>query len=171
LKVLALRDNDVVILKGSCHCRAVRFSVKSETPYPYLWCYCSICRKTDGGGGYAINLMGLADTLKVKGQRHLGVYRAKLSSRAKTRSPGKRYFCKRCASALWVWDRRWKASVYPFASAIDTKLPVPKERQHMFLDSKPSWVEVPRGPRDKRFAQYPREAIIDWHRKRDLARW
>ena len=43
-----VRHNDVVVLKGSCHCRAVRFSVQSETPYPYLWCYCSICRKTDG---------------------------------------------------------------------------------------------------------------------------
>jgi hypothetical protein len=159
-----------VLLKGSCHCRAVRFSVRSETPYPYLWCYCSICRKTGGGGGYVINIMGLAETLKVEGRRNLGFYRAKLSARAKTRSPGKRFFCKRCASVLWVWDPRWKEWIYPFASAIDTKLPVPKERQHIFLESKPSWVEVPKGPREKRFAQYPREAIIDWHRTRGLLR-
>ena len=42
-----------MLLKGSCHCGAVRFSVQSETPYPYMYCYCSICRKTAGGGGYA----------------------------------------------------------------------------------------------------------------------
>ena len=57
-----------MLLKGSCHCGAVRFSLRSETPYPYMWCYCSICRKTAGGGGYAINIMGRADTLKVKGK-------------------------------------------------------------------------------------------------------
>jgi len=159
-----------VKLKGSCHCGAVRFSFRSETPYPYLWCYCSICRKTAGGGGYAINIMGIASSLEVEGRRHLGVYRAKLSPRAKTRSPGKRYFCRRCASVLWVQDRRWKDWIYPFASAIDTKLPMPKQRQHIFLESKPAWVEVPRGTGHKRFASYPREAIIDWHTRRGLAR-
>jgi hypothetical protein len=148
-------------LKGSCHCRAVRFSLESETPYPYLWCYCSICRKTAGGGGYAINLMGLAKTLKVTGSRNLAVYRP---------MQGKRYFCRKCGSALWVWDRRWKDWVYPFASAIDTGLPAPRERQHIFLESKPTWVEVPKGRRDKRFKRYPREAIIDWHRRRELRR-
>ena len=43
-------------LEGSCHCQAVRFSVESHEPYPFMRCYCSICRKTAGGGGYAINL-------------------------------------------------------------------------------------------------------------------
>jgi hypothetical protein len=55
-------------LEGSCRCGAVSFSVDSHTPYPYQRCYCSICRKS-AGGGYAINIMGLADTLKVKGSR------------------------------------------------------------------------------------------------------
>jgi hypothetical protein len=26
------------------------------SPVPFLHCHCSICRKTAGGGGYAINL-------------------------------------------------------------------------------------------------------------------
>ena len=42
-------------LEGSCHCAAVRFSVESHQPVPYLRCYCSICRKTAGTGGFAIN--------------------------------------------------------------------------------------------------------------------
>ena len=50
---------------GSCRCGAVRFSVASHTPYPYQLCYCSICRKTAGGGGFAINIMGDARTLAV----------------------------------------------------------------------------------------------------------
>ncbi len=49
-----------MLLEGSCHCGAVKFSVESYTPYPYMRCYCSICRKTAGGGGYTINIMGQA---------------------------------------------------------------------------------------------------------------
>lgn len=60
-------------LKGSCHCGAVTFSLESHTPYPYMPCYCSICRKTQGGGGFAINIMGEAQTLKVKGTRNLSI--------------------------------------------------------------------------------------------------
>jgi hypothetical protein len=150
-----------MLLKGSCHCGAVRFSLESQTPYPYLHCYCSICRKTAGGGGYAINIMGKADTLRKRGRTR--IYRA-------MRGGGERHFCPRCGSALWVWDKRWPEWIYPFASAIDTPLPRPKERQHVLLDSKAGWVPVPEGPREKRFRSFPREAIIDWHRKRGLLR-
>ena len=123
-------------LKGSCHCGAVRFSLESETPYPYMWCYCTICRKTAGGGGYAINIMGQAGTLKSKGRTK--VYRA-------TRGGGERHFCGKCAAALWLWDKRWPEWIYPFASAIDTPLPKPKERQLIFLDSKPGWAQLAEG--------------------------
>jgi hypothetical protein len=150
-----------MLLKGSCHCGAVRFSVQSETPYPYQACYCSICRKTAGGGGYAINIMGKADTLKVKGRTR--VYRA-------ARGGAQRHFCPKCGSALWIWDRRWAESVYPFPSAIDTPLPVPQERQHIMLDYKANWVAVPKGRRDKCFRGYPVESIADWHAKRGLNR-
>ena len=91
-----------MLLKGSCHCRRVRFSLRSETPSPYLWCYCSICRKTAGGGGYAINIMGLAKTLRVEGRVHVATYRARVTPRAKHRSEARRHFCKHCGSALWA---------------------------------------------------------------------
>ena len=149
------------MLEGSCHCGAVRFSVESETPFPYLYCYCSICRKTAGGGGYAINLMGKAETLKSKGRTK--IYRA-------MRGGAQRHFCPKCGSALWVWDRRWAQWIYPFASAIDSKLPVPKERQHIMLGSKANWVSVPKGRNERPFREYPKEAIIDWHRRRGLLR-
>ena len=47
-------------LKGSCHCGAVKFEVDSKTPHPFMHCYCTICRKTQGGGGYTINIMVIA---------------------------------------------------------------------------------------------------------------
>jgi hypothetical protein len=148
-------------LKGSCHCGAVRFSLDSETPYPYQSCYCSICRKTAGGGGYAINIMGNTATFKSKGRTR--IYRA-------TRGGPQRHFCPKCGSALWLWDRRWRDWIYPFASAIDTPLPMPKENFHVGLAWKAPWVRVPRGPREKRFREFSRESIIDWHRKRGLTR-
>ena len=156
-------------LEGSCHCGAVRFSVKSHTPQPYMHCYCSICRKTAGGGGYAINIMGEARTLKVTGRQHLGIYRAKLPADGKTvHSPARRHFCKRCGSALFISDPRWPQWVYPHASAIDTPLPKPKELAHIMLDSKASWVAVPAGKRHGRFADYPDQSIEDWHKTRGL---
>ena len=76
-----MSDQSVVLLEGSCHCGSVRFRVESSTPYPYQACYCSICRKTAGGGGYAINLGADASTLEVEGRENLSVYNAKLYDR------------------------------------------------------------------------------------------
>jgi hypothetical protein len=155
-------------LEGSCHCRAVRFSVESHTPYPFNLCYCSICRKTAGGGGYAINLMGEAKSLKVTGRRHLAVYRAHMNG---GRSDARRHFCKKCGSHLWLWDPSWPDLVHPLASAVDTKLPKAPERVHLMLGSKASWVPVlPVSRKDKRFKEYPAESIEGWHKKRGLYR-
>src|SRR5690242_8244708 len=109
-------------LKGSCHCGVIRFSLNSHTPYPFMRCYCSICRKTGGGGGYAINVMGEADTLKVDGTEHIGTYQARIPDSKGTirRSSAQRHFCRECGSALYIRDRRWPHWVYPMASAIDT---------------------------------------------------
>src|ERR1051326_3557931 len=100
-------------LEGSCRCGAVRFSLDSHTPHPYQRCYCTICRKTAGGGGYAINLMGVADTLEVTGEAALGVYRALLEEPGDDgvcrlqASSARRHFCERCGSALWLFDPTW----------------------------------------------------------------
>jgi hypothetical protein len=153
-------------LRGSCHCGAVRFSLESAHPYPFNLCYCSICRKTAGGGGFAINLGGSSETLSVKGKRNLRVYRAMIG---RQRSPARRHFCGRCGSHLWLWDPRWPELIHPLASAIDTRLPVPPERTHLLLDSKASWVQVRSDPRDKRFRGYPDESIAEWHERLGLA--
>ena len=59
-------------LEGSCRCGAVTFSCDSHAPVPYQLCYCTICCKTAGGGGYAINLSAVSSTLKVEGARSPG---------------------------------------------------------------------------------------------------
>lgn len=154
-------------LEGSCRCRAVTFSVASHTPVPYQLCYCSICRKTAGGGGYAINLGALAETLEIKGKRALGVYCAEIEDEdghCQT-STGERNFCKKCASALWLFDPTWPDLLHPFASVIDTELPVPPAKVHLMLRYKAPWVQPQLGRNDARYEEYPELSIADWHRK------
>lgn len=159
-------------LAGSCHCQAVRFGLESKHPYPFNLCYCSICRKTQGGGGYSINLAGDANSLEVQGREHIRIYHAKIADHSGRvhRSPAERHFCSECGSALWLWDSRWPELIHPFASAIDTALPKPPERTHLMLGSKAAWVEVRADPQDKHFDEYPQESIADWHERLGLVR-
>ena len=90
-------------LEGSCHCGAVRFSVESATPYPHQACYCSICRKTAGGGGYAINLGANYRTMEVEGEENTTRYHAKMYDRDDMdTSPAERRFCSLCVFAVRV---------------------------------------------------------------------
>ena len=158
-------------LKGSCHCGKVQFSVQSRQPYPFNLCYCSICRKTAGGGGYAINLGADHESLQVEGADHISVYRVgtPISDTGEIKkNEARRSFCKHCGSALWVWDPRWPELVHPFASAIDTELPTPPQRTHLMLAFKASWVPVHAEPGDSRFDEYPDESLADWHRRLGL---
>ena len=50
-----------MLLEGSCHCGAVHFRLRSRHPYPFNLCYCSICRKTAGGGGFADLVFGVRE--------------------------------------------------------------------------------------------------------------
>lgn len=154
-------------LEGSCHCGAVRFKLRSAHPYPFNRCYCSICRKTQGGGGYAINLSGEAASLKVIGEESISVYQARVGPDGE-KSPAERRFCKRCGSSLWVWDPRWPELIHPFASAIDTDLPAAPEHTHLMLGSKPEWVPLDARPGDLCFEEYPEESIADWHKRLGL---
>lgn len=160
-----------MILEGSCHCGAVSFSLRSAHPCPFNLCYCSICRKTAGGGGFAINLGGESGSLSVQGKENITVYRARLEGAAPhgtEQSPAQRNFCQRCGSALWVWDPRWPELIHPFASAIDTPLPEPPERTHLMLASRAGWATPCLGDNDQCFDAYPEESIAQWHQRLQL---
>ena len=152
-------------LSGSCHCGAVRFSVRAYAPVPYLRCYCSICRKTAGSGGYAVNLGARADTLRIEGQESITVFHATIDGE---QSPAERRFCSPCGSALWVWDPRWPELVHPFAGAIDTPLPEPRRPSTSMLASKANWVRVDARRAEKRDDDYPGQSLEQWHRVRGL---
>lgn len=155
-------------LEGSCRCGAVRFRCDSHTPQPYQRCYCSICRKTAGGGGYAINLGADARTLQVEADGDAKrVFHAEIreDGGACRLSTAERHFCARCATALWLFSPEWPELVHPFASAIDSPLPTPPASVHMMLRFKPSWVEPQVGANDVCFDLYPDESIEAWHRR------
>ena len=157
-------------LEGSCHCGAITFSLRSTTFSPFMHCHCSICRKTAGSGGYAINLGGDATTLKVRGKQHLGLYHAILREpgRRSTRSPAERRFCLKCGSALWLWDPRWPELIHPHASAIDTPLPRPPDVVEAALDFVPAWVDVPKGKGHQHSGEWPAESLAEWHERHGL---
>lgn len=162
-----------MLLEGSCHCGAVTFSLTSAHPYPYQRCYCSICRKTQGGGGYAINLAGDAGSLKVRGRKHITIYHARLKPKGAKRahaSSAERHFCQHCGSGLWLFSPEWPELIHPFASVIDTPLPLPPEHTHLLLNSKAPWVEVDEHAGDLLFDGYPEESIADWHQRLGLER-
>ena len=147
-------------LEGACRCGTVSFTVESHTPYPYQLCYCSVCRKA-GGSGYAINIMGVHDSLQIKGRHTIRVFTAFAGG-------CERSFCAQCATMLWVWDARWPELVHPFASCIDTPLPEPPSRVHILLEDKATWVQPDIRDGDEAFDAYPAQSIEDWHRSRGL---
>ncbi|MGZ3274708.1 MAG: GFA family protein [Caulobacteraceae bacterium] len=158
-------------LSGSCRCGAVRFSCQSHTPVPYQRCYCSICRKTAGGGGYAINLGALSATLKVEdpgGAKRYFHAEIREDDGTCTRSTAERHFCSMCGTALWLYSPEWPELMHPFASAIDSDLPKAPCSTHLMLRFKPAWVEVERGPGDLTFDLYPEHSLEDWHRAHGL---
>ncbi len=160
-----------MFLSGSCHCGIVKFTVDSFHPYPFNHCYCSICRKTAGASGSAVNLSARFETLQVEGEKNIRTYRARLNtskSNQSKQSLAERKFCENCGSALWLWDPRWPELMHPHASIIDTDLPTPPERTHLMLASKASWVQPCIREGDKTFDEYPDESIAEWHERLKL---
>jgi len=150
-----------MLLAGSCFCGVVHFTVESGTPYPYRRCYCARCRKTAGGTGAAANVLAQASTLRVDGAEALTEFAAPDSTRTR--------FCSRCGSALYLPIGAAPDFVYPFASAIDTPLPEPPERVHVFTAEAPAWARPPGSPQDLSVERNTRESISDWHRRHGLS--
>jgi len=159
-----------MLLEGSCHCRTVKFSVHSKTPYPFSQCYCSICRKLNGGGGYSINLMAETSSLKLEGKDSITVYRSAYNDRGVYEEDGlgysRRNFCKHCGTMLWNFNTKYPDWIYIFASAVDTPLPAPPEVRHTMIKHKQGWVKI--SDHHQQFDQYPNESIEEWHKKRNL---
>jgi hypothetical protein len=156
---------------GACYCGAVRFSAESHTPYPYMRCYCSFCRKTSGSGGYGINIMAQAKSLEIEGETNL-LFHHGMEHDPETdelvENQNRRYFCRHCGSPLWAADPRWSEWIYPFASIVNTTLPRPPEVVHIMLDFAVPWIDIPVGEGHRHFKRYPDESILAWHQRHGL---
>ncbi|KAI2837177.1 hypothetical protein CBS11350_8950 [Aspergillus niger] len=156
-------------LEGSCQCGSVEFALESSTPVPYQLCACSICRKVGGYSG-SVNLGGIADSLKIKkGKDLIKKYSAVMARGTPDEKicALERNFCSNCSTMLWLWDHHWPELIHPFASAIDTELPVPDEMVCLMENSKPAWVRWPEGKKQV-YDVYPEDSLEDWHKKHNL---
>jgi hypothetical protein len=153
-------------LSGSCQCGKIQFSLESETPVPFMFCFCSICRKT-GGSAFGCNIMGIRKTLRVRGKAGLVAYHARIREPGKkpVLSGAERWFCSVCGSHLYLTDERWPDGIWPYVSAIDTPLPKPKRPISMMTRFKPSWVPPWLTAHGPRYARYPKLSIADWHER------
>ncbi|THD00026.1 hypothetical protein EYZ11_000478 [Aspergillus tanneri] len=79
-------------------------------------------------------------------------------------SSSERNFCSNCGTMLWLWDRHWPELIHPFASAIDSDLPIPDEMVCIMEGSKPSWVRWPEGEKQV-YKEYPTDSLEEWHKK------
>jgi hypothetical protein len=132
-------------------------------------CYCSICRKTAGGGGFAINLGADANTMKITGKEFISIYHARMEDEdgEVEESKAERHFCSKCGTALWLWTQEWPDLIHPLAAAIDTPLPKAPERMRLMLNYKPDWVQVPKD-KSPAFDEYPDISLEDWHKQQGL---
>ena len=131
-----------------------------------MFCYCSICRKT-GGSAFGCNIMGIGETLKIRGRRHLRSYHARIREPGKRArvSKAQRWFCGECGTHLYLSDDRWPTGVWPYASAIDTPLPEPKRPISIMTRFKPKWVPAWFFEHGPSFERYPELSIADWHER------
>ncbi|ETK25112.1 putative glutathione-dependent formaldehyde activating protein [Pseudomonas sp. FH1] len=84
--------------------------------------------------------------------------------------PYQRCYCSQCGSALWVFSPEWPELPHPFASVIDTPLPVQPEHTHLMLGSKAPWVDVTLRKGDLQLDEYPEESIAEWHERHGVLR-
>jgi hypothetical protein len=160
-----------MLIEGSCQCGKVTFRADSETPVPFMYCFCSICRKCSGGA-FGCNIMARRETLKVTGRRHLRVHHARIHRARKPTeiSEGERWFGGACGTHLYLLDDRWPDGVWPNAGAVDTPLPVAPEHVFMMVRYKPKWVPERLLENGDKFPEYPKLSIDDWHQQHGLKR-
>lgn len=80
------------------------------------------------------------------------------------RCSSERNFCSNCSTMLWLWDRHWPELIHPFASAVDTELPVPDQMVCVMGGSKPGWVRWPEGEKSVH-ELYGEDSLEGWHKK------
>lgn len=108
-----------------------------------------------------MNILADADSLVVRGDVEPKVYEPAAGGL-------KMSFCPDCATALFIELAGWPQYVYPFASAVDTPLPVPPHRIHIQSAQRVAWSPIVPTANDDVFETNTEESIVEWHQRLDL---
>ncbi|KAJ5826011.1 hypothetical protein N7474_003149 [Penicillium riverlandense] len=127
---------------GSCACNYIRY-VASAPPSCLVNCHCTTCRK-QAGAPYQTWAMFSTNSV----QWHVKPTEWR-SSNSATRS-----FCPRCGSTLSMVLDSSPNEVGVAAGTIDDHGQLPQPSDHIFLQDKASWFEVPESDRAKRWDEW-----------------
>lgn len=120
---------------GSCLCGSVRFRVDGGLA-PIQLCYCSQCRKAQGGAFAAVIPVQAPAFHLLAGQEALSSYES---------SPGKeRVFCGNCGSPLYSRRHAMPQVLRLRAGLLDGDLPV-RPAWHAYTGSKCNWWSIEDG--------------------------
>lgn len=124
------------MIRGSCLCGAVEFSVSGELT-PIQLCHAVRCRKATGAAA-APELLALAASLRwLRGAELVTIYQAPL---LRDPPPYRRAFCKTCGSPLPV-ELAGSAFVLLNPGVLDDD-PGTRPFRHAFVAQKASWHEL-----------------------------
>jgi hypothetical protein len=123
--------NIISMLRGSCLCRAVRYTVAAEVTHAEN-CHCSMCRKAHGAA-FPTNALVPTASLQVEGKEHLTSYRS---------SPNReKQFCSRCGSQLFIKRLNALQGTVITLGTLDDD-PKVKPSCHVFTATKAPWLEL-----------------------------
>lgn len=129
------------MIEGECNCGAVAFKIKSQITGVYI-CHCSICRKTTGGGGFAVVIVNSNKLSWAQGKDNINYWV----------KPGHEWhtsFCRICGSPLP--GKNDNTNTYIPVGSLTSGHENLKVAHHIWVGSKASWEEI--GDSGKQHAQ------------------
>lgn len=155
-------ENSEVLIKGSCACGRIQYT-GTAMPDGMSNCHCHTCRKLGGGPFLAF---ASVPTASIHWLRRPDLW---------TKSDiAERGFCSSCGSTLSMQYYCQSDRIAVTASSIDdSRLPLRKASEHIFLKEKATWLDLPDDDGADRFEGMPPEfeVILNrWLKERSAAR-
>jgi hypothetical protein len=116
-------------LTGGCLCGTVRFRLASD-PFDCGWCHCRTCQLNSGAPAMAFASVKQDDWVPTAGADSIGTIR--------TSSFGRRFFCEKCGTPLYVMvDHQPATRDFSIITLDDPEAIAPEF--HIFWSSKVGW--------------------------------
>jgi len=118
-------------LRGSCLCRAVRYSVSAPIAFAEN-CHCSMCRKAHGSA-FSTNAAVPANSVEISGEEFLSEFASSKNRR--------KLFCSKCGSQLFIKRTNAPEVMVITLGTLDHD-PLVRPSRHVFVGSKAAWHEI-----------------------------